>query len=152
MFDNIWKYTQNTKLHPSQQVRPKSTWVNTHSKEITQNSEPHTWRNMALTKRTAQNQAMRTVVTCPYCKKRMQARHLAYKHVCEKQLTTDDLQQVSLCKLDKLLGKAVRRLSPESSPSSNSPSRMQQSIWWALQEDCWHACHFHRIFYKGLQH
>ena len=101
-------------------MRPKNMWLNLYHKQITQSNEPHDLGNMALTKKTAQNQAMCKVVTCPYCKKRMQARNLAYKHVCKKQLTGEDLQQVSLRKLDKLLERAVHRLSPESSPSSHS--------------------------------
>ena len=77
--------------------------------------------SMALTKKTARDQAMRTVVTCPYCKKRMQAGQLAYKHVCKKHLTGAQPQQASLRTLDRLWGKAVQRLSPDS-PSPSSPS------------------------------
>ena len=108
------------------------------NKSITQSSKPQTWGNMALTKSTAENKAMRTVVTCPYCKKRMQARHLAYKHVCKKQPTADDLQQVSLQKLDKLLGTAVQRLSPEPSSSSSSSNgiNLQQKCWGTKMADC----------------
>ena len=39
----------------------------------------------------------------PPTAKQMQARNLAHKHVRKKQPTSDDLQQVSLRKLDKLL-------------------------------------------------
>jgi ABC-type cobalamin transport system ATPase subunit len=65
-------------------------------------------------KNAARKQALCTTVTCPYCKRRMQARNLAYRHICKKQpteYTDEELQQVSLRKLDRLLGRAVYRLS-----------------------------------------
>jgi len=50
----------------------------------------------------------------------MQARALAYKHVCKKQLTAEQFQQASLRELDRLWGKAIQRLSPDSSSREQS--------------------------------
>ena len=62
-------------------------------------------------------EAMRTMVHCPFCKAQCQARTLAYKHRCKKPRAEEELRQIGLRRLAALQERAVQRLTPENRPS-----------------------------------
>ena len=72
--------------------------------------------------KTIYQEAQRTKLSCPNCKKTMQARYLAYQHRCKRPRADGELRQAGLRRLAALQERAVQRLA--SSEGSNSNPRL----------------------------